>query len=468
MSIFYPSITGHSDDLNHPADCVVYHIMTGRGSRWLGVTLLCSACAGLLGVTSLMTATSAFGDDVALITPVGGDDNVGVFPAVVTDLYNLYVDPTQPPLPFSGQPVFPGFTEIPLNTPDANSFFGFGGSVTGQEMDLNTAIFTTFAADHSVLVDYSTAATAATLEMNALDALPAGQRPDPADLSFVLIGDPNNPDGGIGERLNLLNPTVPYDVATPPDTPYPTDIYTIQYDGVADFPQYPSNVLADLNEVAGLFTVHLDYPTLTPEALASAVQLPTSPGYAGDTTYFMIPTQDLPLLDPLRAIPVVGPALADSIQPDLRVLVDLGYDRTGFANVPTPFTLSAPNVDMTALSNELALGANQGMTAAEVDLGILPDSDLPNAYPYLPFVPGGPVAAPPALTLPATGLASEPALTLPATAGFPADSLVPLVSGHDPLSVGSDLTALMTALSGDLGVLWPEIAQLGFDPTWLG
>jgi hypothetical protein len=268
--------------------------------------------------------------------------------------------------------------------------------------------------------------------------------------------------------LASLDPNVSYDVATPPDTPYPTDIYTIQYDGIADFPQYPSNILADLNEVAGVFTAHLDYPFLTPEELASAVQLPTSPGYAGDTTYFMIPTQDLPLLDPLRLIPVVGPALADLMQPDLRVLVDLGYDRTGFANVPTPFTLSAPNVDMTALSNELALGANQGMTAAEVDLGILPESDLPNAYPYLPFVPGGPVAAPPALTLPATGLASEPAQTLPATAGVPADSLVPLVSGQDPLSAGSDLTTLMSALSGDLGVVWPEIAQLGFDPTWLG
>jgi diacyltrehalose acyltransferase len=433
-----------------------------------GAFLACSACAGLLGMTSLMTAASAFGDDVALITAVGGDDNLGEWPIVVTDLYNLYVDPTQPPLPFSGQPVFPGFTEIPLNTPDANSFFGLGGNLMGQELDMNTAIFTTYAADHIVFVGYSTAATSLTLEMNEIDALPAGHRPDPADLTFVLIGDPNNPDGGIGERLNSLDPNVPYDVATPPDTPYPTDIYTIQYDGIADFPQYPSNILADLNEVAGVFSAHLDYPTLTPEELASAVQLPTSPGYAGDTTYFMIPTQDLPLLDPLRLIPVVGPALADLMQPDLRVLVDLGYDRTGFANVPTPFTLSAPNVDMTALSNELALGANQGMTAAEVDLGILPESDLPNAYPYLPYVPGGPVAAPPALTLPATGLASEPALTLPATAGFPDDSLVPLVSGHDPLSVGSDLTALMAALSGDLGGVWPLIAQLGFDPTWLG
>ena len=50
----------------------------------------------------------------------------------------------------------------------------------------------------------------------------------------------------------------------------------------------------------------------------------------------MIPTQDLPLLDGLRAIPGVGPAMADLIQPDMRVIIDLGYDRTGDANVATP------------------------------------------------------------------------------------------------------------------------------------
>jgi hypothetical protein len=36
----------------------------------------------------------------------------------------------------------------------------------------------------------------------------------------------------------------PYFVATPPDTPYPTDIYTIEYDGVPDFPQYPIDIPA--------------------------------------------------------------------------------------------------------------------------------------------------------------------------------------------------------------------------------
>ena len=63
--------------------------------------------------------------------------------------------------------------------------------------------------------------------------------------------------------------------------------------------------------------------------MASAVPLATSPGYytdGGVTHYYMIPDQNLPLLEPIRAIPVVGTPLADLLQPDLRVLVNLGYN----------------------------------------------------------------------------------------------------------------------------------------------
>jgi hypothetical protein len=115
---------------------------------------------------------------------------------------------------------------------------------------------------------------------------------------------------------------------------------------------------------------------------------PTSPGYHGATEYFMIATQNLPLLDGLRAVPGVGPAMADLIQPDLRVIIDLGYDRTGAANVTTPADWSMPNINWTTVDAELAAGAQQGWTAAMVDLGMLPTSDLPNAYPYLPNVSG--------------------------------------------------------------------------------
>ena len=44
----------------------------------------------------------------------------------------------------------------------------------------------------------------------------------------------------------------------------PTTIYTAQYDGVADAPQYPLNVISDLNAFMGYFYLHGNYPTLTP------------------------------------------------------------------------------------------------------------------------------------------------------------------------------------------------------------
>lgn len=44
------------------------------------------------------------------------------------------------------------------------------------------------------------------------------------------------------------------------------------------------------------------------------------------TNYFMIPVNGLPLLDPLREIPLIGNPIADLLQPDLTLLVNLGCD----------------------------------------------------------------------------------------------------------------------------------------------
>lgn len=40
--------------------------------------------------------------------------------------------------------------------------------------------------------------------------------------------------------------------------------------------------------------------------------------------YYIIPTENLPILNPLRDLPLAGNHLADLLQPDLAVLVDLG------------------------------------------------------------------------------------------------------------------------------------------------
>ena len=78
--------------------------------------------------------------------------------------------------------------------------------------------------------------------------------PDPSELSFFLTGNPDNPNGGFFERFTGLY--VPLlDVllngATPPNSPYPTVIFTNQYDMVTDFPRYVLNPVSDLNAVMG-------------------------------------------------------------------------------------------------------------------------------------------------------------------------------------------------------------------------
>jgi hypothetical protein len=263
------------------------------------------------------------------------------------------------------------------------------GQSTAQGAQLlNNAINTELAAGNKVVV-YATSQSAliATDEIRHYMAMP--NPPDPGKLSFFLTGDPGNPNGGFFERFKGLY--IPFwDVylngATPPNSPYPTVILTNQYDMVGDFPQYVLNPISDANAVVGFLLFHgpHDYVDLTPTQVATAVQLPTSPGYAGNTTYYFRLTQNLPLVEPLRSLPApYGNALADLLEPDLRVLVDMGYGSGQYANIPTPATLiELP--DPFTIVPDLAIGAVQGPQAALVDLGALPQSMMPTGYPFNP------------------------------------------------------------------------------------
>ncbi|KZS69719.1 MAG: PE-PPE domain-containing protein [Mycobacterium pseudokansasii] len=124
-------------------------------------------------------------------------------------------------------------------------------------------------------------------------------------------------------------------------------------------------------------------PRLSPRADLAAARTPPLRGSA------WILTQDLPLLQPIRDIPYIGPPIADIFQPNLRVLVDLGYSSYGpglsYADIPTPAALlSVPN-PFTVIPY-LALGTVQGPQAALVDSGLLPQGYTPSAYPYLPSI----------------------------------------------------------------------------------
>jgi hypothetical protein len=344
--------------------------------------------SGIGAMTPMAKATSA---DPLIALIMGGTNNPTPDPGYVTSIFNSYIQPN---------PLFSGATPQGLFTPEqfwpitpSLGNLTFGQSVSQGVTLLNTALVGptgVLTQGNSALVfGYSQSATIAT---NEIMALMAAGSPYQGQLSFMLIGDPNNPVGGILERfpgfyIPFLD--VPFNGATPPNSPYPTTIYTIQYDGIADAPQYPLNVVSDLNAVAGYFVLHSTYPTLTAAQVANAVPLPTSPGYTGSTQYYMFLTQDLPLLQPIRDIPLVGNPIADIFQPDLRVLVDLGYGSYGpglnYANIPTPAGLLEIGNPFTIVP-DLAIGAVQGPQAALVDLGLLPQSATPTIYPYVPSI----------------------------------------------------------------------------------
>jgi PE-PPE domain-containing protein len=101
-----------------------------------------------------------------------------------------------------------------------------------------------------VIFGYSQGATVSSIVKRDLAEANNGQLPD--GIFFVLIGNPNLPNGGLFERLALLGDVPILDATfgepTPTNTAPPGEINTInialQYDGVTDFPKYPINSLA--------------------------------------------------------------------------------------------------------------------------------------------------------------------------------------------------------------------------------
>jgi PE-PPE domain len=338
-------------------------------------------------LTSGDTADSPLGDGTAFILGGSGLETPGQTYANVIDA--AYLAPRD----------FTGTTQI-LTTPEA--LYPFLGPFTetfdqseaqGQQI-LDTAILNQIAtgdvdaANPVVVSGWSQSAVISSLLQPEL----ASQGVPSDDVHFVLVGDENAPNGGLLERFDLpdgTQPSIPSLGLTfsGPEASdlYPTDVYTHEYDGFADFPQYSINPLSDLNAVLGIVFEHITYPALTAEQVADAIQLPTS---SADTltNYYEIPVTTLPLLDPLQLIPFIGNPLADLLNPDLSVLVNLGYGDVddnylggwsqGDADVPTTLGFLPSSSVLEQVPQALANGLQQGITDAIKDL-----TD-PNNYVY--------------------------------------------------------------------------------------
>jgi PE-PPE domain len=283
--------------------------------------------------------------------------------AIITD----YIDPAT-----GGN-----YTPVLVPTPES---FSSTSMPTGLA-DLQAAMAAQQAADPGApyLVEgYSQSAAITVLEKMQL--LQDGQHPD---VTFLMLGDLNRPNGGLDERfVGLYAPGagLVFNGAEPTDAGIPTIDIANQYDFVADFPQYPINGLADLNAEMGFIYAHAAYGDGPLPEQIPAIWPPSEPltgPYAseyvlgsteivkqvyGDTTFYFIPTTELPLLDPLRSLGVPEPVL-NIFQPALQVIVEAGYDRSIPFGDPTPAEL-IPTIDPVTFSLEFDNAVIQGANNA--------------------------------------------------------------------------------------------------------
>lgn len=252
-------------------------------------------------------------------------------------------------------------------------------SVAEGVVNLNTGLQRELASgtDESItLFGSSQSATVVTILKRSL----ADSPPDlQSRLEIVVIGNPNRPNGGLLSRFYPVSiPILEFTAngAMPTDTGIKTTDIAFQYDGAADFPRYPLNLFALLNTVIGL-DIHGTYTTTrngyTELELQQAIDNPANRQTFGDTTYVTIPTRDLPLVQPLRqfgaahGISAIVEPLVALIEPTLRVLVELGYDRSIEYGRPTPAGLF-PLVDPVKLINDLATAVQTGIADARAEV----------------------------------------------------------------------------------------------------
>ena len=330
------------------------------------------------------TAAAAPAATVALI--MGGTNNPLPLAEYIDEINTNYI-----------QKLFPGALRQGVFTPEQFwpvtpnlGSMTYGQSVAKGVALLNTAITQQLGMGNSV-VSFGYSQSASIVNNEILNLMAAGS-PNTGSLSFILAASGNNPNGGLLARFPgfyIPGLDVQFNGALPANNPYATSVFTAQYDGVAHAPQYPTNILADVNALMGYFYVHGSYPTLS---ATDAIQLPTSPGYAGNTKYFMFLTQDLPLLQPIRDIPYAGPPIADIFQPALRVMVDLGYSDYGYADLPTPAGLiNIPNPLNVAydFAQSLWMGPYGAGVEIGVEAGFWGPENFPHAYPWVPSINPG-------------------------------------------------------------------------------
>lgn len=276
----------------------------------------------------------------ALIAVVTAGFGIGLVPATARADTALMLGGTPIPSYLSGwisTPVYPlnaqyfaQYTFVDVPYPQTiGPFSGIGTPTMGQSVatgkaHLDTAIYDT---SGPILVIGNSQGSLPT------DAVRAKLENDPyaplrSQLSFLVNGDPEQRGGlfSVLFRPGTYIPILDYTVLGPVESRYDTVVFTYEYDGIADFPDRPWNLLADLNALFGVAYRHAATGSLNPYAIpAGDITIATNSKGATTTTY-LGRAEHLPLTQPLRELGVSAD-LVNAIDGLLRPIIDTGYSR---------------------------------------------------------------------------------------------------------------------------------------------
>ena len=201
------------------------------------------------------------------------------------------------------------------------------------------------------------------------------QHPGQTGVTYVLVENPDRPNGGILERFEGLSIPilgVTANGATPNTGPAGAKTIDIsrQYDGWSDFPAYPLNVVADANAIAGIYYLHGKTQSEVSEQDVKDAKTVGGIYYQNDTKtnteYYLIPTDRLPLLMPFTGI--VPDPILDAADAPLRAVVELGYDRSDYGKPTTAGIV--PAVNPVTVATQLADATVQGAKTGVGESGV--------------------------------------------------------------------------------------------------
>ena len=183
--------------------------------------------------------------------------------------------------------------------------------------------------------------------------------PGKDQITFVVVAD--------SSRQKLIdkaryNSKYDYTYQPAPETEYDIVVVTGEYDGMADFPDRPFNVLAIMNAIAGSIFVHV------PVMYADLANVPTENitvdvnTKGGTTTHYLVPTKKLPLV---QLFPSLAPREAE-----LKAKIDKAYSRNDVPAVAArSFVAAAPVLtqDVNDVPEAPVEGSGADVTEAPVE-----------------------------------------------------------------------------------------------------